>query len=110
MKSELAPDPGPAHPDDLRRVLVIRTPPHPRMGLVPEAFFTPGDGRYIAGSFRIPGGRRFAVAVDPEIEAGTFRVEDALTGEVVRTGEMGRIHDRLPASLPRQVGKSPLRR
>lgn len=93
----LPPDPGPLHPDDLRRVLVLRTPPGPQTGLIPEAWFTPQEGRYIAGAFRIPGGRRVAVMVDPEIEPATFRIEDALTGVVVQTGTVGQ---RRPIPLP----------
>lgn len=85
----LPPDPGPPHPSDLRRVLVLGQPPWPALGLISETIFTPTDGRHIFGSFRVRGGRRISVVVDPDMDPLDYAVEDALTGEVVRTGRVG---------------------
>lgn len=89
--AEAAPPPDPLSPHllDLRRVLVLSEPPSKRIPAIPEAFFTPHEGRYLAGSFRVPTSRRIAIAVDPMLEPGAYQLEDALTGQVVRTGRVG---------------------
>ena len=89
MKQLLPADPGPPHPLDLCRVLVLGVPPWPGLGLTAEAAFESKPERYIAGCYRARGGRRIVVAVDPAADPGLFVIEDALTGAIVREGRAG---------------------
>jgi hypothetical protein len=74
---------------DLRRVIVLGTPPWPGLLFTPEATFDAHSGRYIAGSYRTPGGGRIAIAVDPTMDPAEYVLEDALTGTVLRAGRIG---------------------
>lgn len=91
MNDQLPPDPGPSHPHDLRRVLVLGVPPWPALGLIPEATLDPQPhgNRQICGVYRVRGGRRITVAVDPAVTPMEYVVEDALTGVVVQSGRVG---------------------
>ena len=95
MKQLLPADPGPPHPHDLCRVLVLGVPPWPGLGLTVEAAFEPKPERYMAGCYRARGGRRIVVAVDPAADPESFVIEDALTGAIVREGRAG---ERIPQS------------
>lgn len=70
---------------------MLGVPPWPALGLIPEVLFSAfaPDGRQAIGAFRVRGGRRIAVAVDPSMDPMEYVVEDALTGSVVRTGRVG---------------------
>ena len=76
-------EPRVAHPDDLKHALVIGKLPPAGSGIVVEQLFSaPGP----VGWYETPRGVRVQIVVDPAMAPGAWRLEHAVTGEIVNGG------------------------